>query len=391
VNVRLRPVLMTAAVASFGFLPMALSSSAGAEVQRPLATVVIGGLITATMLTLVVLPVLYSIFKSRFGKKKSKFPANIATVILLLISLSLPAMSKAQINPAQQTQSLVLSVDDAVKIATENNPVIKSANYSLMQQEALRKTSFDIGKTTLSYSYDNTVSPYGNKNYNVSQSFRFPTIYFQQAKLQNQQVVLAKNYSAMTRLEMTKNVKSAYYQWVYGIEKLKLLSWQVGIFHNYSEMADIRFKNGETNYLEKISAQTTYQEVLLAKNQAEKDIEIYRQEMQKLLNTSQPIQIKDTLLVKLQFASLDTGAYNKNPILDFYQQKTVVAQTVSKIEKSNFLPVTTSFSPKRNTCAKRSYIPLTQRLKKIFRKQKAITTPLKLTWLPCPENLGYWE
>lgn len=62
VKVRFRPVIMTAAVASFGFLPMALSTSAGAEVQKPLATVVIGGLISATLLTLVVLPVLYSMF-----------------------------------------------------------------------------------------------------------------------------------------------------------------------------------------------------------------------------------------------------------------------------------------------------------------------------------------
>jgi len=56
---RLRPVLTTALVASIGFLPMAVSTSAGAEVQRPLATVVIGGLITATLLTLLVLPALY--------------------------------------------------------------------------------------------------------------------------------------------------------------------------------------------------------------------------------------------------------------------------------------------------------------------------------------------
>jgi heavy metal efflux system protein len=56
---RLRPVLMTAAVAAFGFIPMALSTSAGAEVQRPLATVVIGGIVSSTFLTLVVLPVLY--------------------------------------------------------------------------------------------------------------------------------------------------------------------------------------------------------------------------------------------------------------------------------------------------------------------------------------------
>jgi cobalt-zinc-cadmium resistance protein CzcA len=67
-RVRLRPVLMTAAVASLGFLPMALSNSAGAEVQRPLATVVIGGLISATLLTLLVLPILYIFFS---GEKKS--------------------------------------------------------------------------------------------------------------------------------------------------------------------------------------------------------------------------------------------------------------------------------------------------------------------------------
>lgn len=64
-QVRLRPVLMTALVASLGFLPMALSQGSGAEVQRPLATVVIGGLITATLLTLVVLPVLYTLFEKK--------------------------------------------------------------------------------------------------------------------------------------------------------------------------------------------------------------------------------------------------------------------------------------------------------------------------------------
>lgn len=59
---RLRPVLMTAMVASFGFIPMALATSAGAEVQRPLATVVIGGLVTSTLLTLLVLPGIYGWF-----------------------------------------------------------------------------------------------------------------------------------------------------------------------------------------------------------------------------------------------------------------------------------------------------------------------------------------
>jgi cobalt-zinc-cadmium resistance protein CzcA len=62
---RLRPVLMTALVASLGFLPMALNTGVGAEVQRPLATVVIGGIASSTLLTLVVLPVLFTVFRGR--------------------------------------------------------------------------------------------------------------------------------------------------------------------------------------------------------------------------------------------------------------------------------------------------------------------------------------
>jgi cobalt-zinc-cadmium resistance protein CzcA len=73
---RLRPVIMTAAVASFGFLPMALSSTAGAEVQKPLATVVIGGLIAATFLTLLVVPVAYYLIENRLLKKLNRKAAK---------------------------------------------------------------------------------------------------------------------------------------------------------------------------------------------------------------------------------------------------------------------------------------------------------------------------
>ena len=70
---RLRPVLMTAAVAAFGFVPMALSTSAGAEVQRPLPTVVIGGIISSTFLTLVVLPALYE-WMEKNTKRRTAHP-----------------------------------------------------------------------------------------------------------------------------------------------------------------------------------------------------------------------------------------------------------------------------------------------------------------------------
>jgi cobalt-zinc-cadmium resistance protein CzcA len=69
---RLRPVVMTALVASLGFVPMAIATGSGAEVQKPLATVVIGGLVTATLLTLFVLPTLYA----RYGRKETEAPAH---------------------------------------------------------------------------------------------------------------------------------------------------------------------------------------------------------------------------------------------------------------------------------------------------------------------------
>ena len=71
-EIRLRPVLMTALVASFGFVPMALSTTAGAEVQQPLATVVIGGLVTSTLLTLLVLPAIYSWIETRGAASPEK-------------------------------------------------------------------------------------------------------------------------------------------------------------------------------------------------------------------------------------------------------------------------------------------------------------------------------
>ena len=66
---RLRPVLMTALVASLGFTPMAVSTGSGAEVQRPLATVVIGGLISSTISRLLILPVLYELVETRFMQR----------------------------------------------------------------------------------------------------------------------------------------------------------------------------------------------------------------------------------------------------------------------------------------------------------------------------------
>jgi cobalt-zinc-cadmium resistance protein CzcA len=110
-KIRLRPVLMTATVASLGFIPMALSTGAGAEVQKPLATVVIGGLITATFLTLVVLPLLYIIFSTtRNMKIKSKTTLSAIMLFLLFTNNGF----------AQQPDAKRVSCDEAIVLAKNN-------------------------------------------------------------------------------------------------------------------------------------------------------------------------------------------------------------------------------------------------------------------------------
>ncbi len=136
VRIRLRPVLMTAAVASLGFLPMALSGSAGAEVQRPLATVVIGGLITATALTLLVLPVLYVLFM-RVGRKPFKGeggPGRTSVVATLLLCF-IGSGSVAQVP---------LPMDSVIARALRSHPSMTAAELSVQEQDALRNTAFNL-------------------------------------------------------------------------------------------------------------------------------------------------------------------------------------------------------------------------------------------------------
>src|SRR5690606_33489228 len=138
---RLRPVLLTASAAALGFLPMAISTSAGAEVQRPLATVVVGGLITATILTLIVLPVLYAIFDSK--APLNKFPNQ---TLLFLSDLLLPVIYH------DQTDNL--TVNEAIELALQNNPGITSSALQIDQEKTLIKGTFDPGKTEIFYRYD---------------------------------------------------------------------------------------------------------------------------------------------------------------------------------------------------------------------------------------------
>ena len=169
---------MTAAVASLGFLPMALSTSAGAEVQKPLATVVIGGLISATFLTLVILPVFYIIFSSDKFKNlfRKKLAKPVSILLILILGTSLFSTAKAQ-------QVERISLQQAVKMALDSNLSVRSSVYSLEAQKALKGASWDIPKTAIDGEYGQINSYTKDNSFTVSQSFAFPTVYSNQSKL----------------------------------------------------------------------------------------------------------------------------------------------------------------------------------------------------------------
>ena len=135
---RLRPILLTATAAMLGFLPMAVSNSAGAEVQRPLATVVIGGLFTATVLTLIIIPILYALEEKMSNTKMNK---HIVTAMAVVVLLCLPTTMKAQ-----QT----ISLEQAQQMAIQNYPSIRAAHLNAKSQQALTKSAFDLGETEVS-------------------------------------------------------------------------------------------------------------------------------------------------------------------------------------------------------------------------------------------------
>ena len=152
---RIRPILLTDATDILGFLPMALSVSAGAEVQHPLSTVVIGGLISGTLLTLIVLPVIYAFVEGRNNKKNNKqslkLPsANTLLIIvvcsgLLSILLGTASTVKAQSPPLESLQTITL--EQAKELAVKNFPKIQAARLEIENQEVQKKTAWDLGST----------------------------------------------------------------------------------------------------------------------------------------------------------------------------------------------------------------------------------------------------
>lgn len=325
---RLRPVIMTAAVASLGFLPMALSTSGGAEVQRPLATVVIGGLVTATLLTLLILPCLY-ILSEKLTFRKMK--PNTLTILLFLLC-ALPI--------ASQAQTPVVTLNDAVDLAKRNNLQIQSADLDISYAKQIKRISAEIPKldASLMYGQYNSIARNDN-NITISQSIPFPTLITSKNALGASVVqgnVLKKD---ATQSEVIYKVKQTYWMLAFLHSKQRLLAQEDSLYRALANAANIRFQTGEGRMLDKTNADTQVGEVTNRISMNSADLSIFSNYLSVLLNATNGMRIADTALVELPFTlSLDTSSIRSNPMLLYMKQQIEIAQKEKNVDVNRTMP-----------------------------------------------------
>ncbi len=321
---RLRPVLLTALAAALGFLPMAVSTNAGAEVQRPLATVVIGGLITATLLTLVILPVLYAWIEERKQLKMNK--KQISTVIILLISM------------AGFSQEKPLNISETLALAVENNAAIKVSNLEIDELDARIESAFTFDKTAIYYSYDENNLAINNeplKVFGVSQDFLFPTRYFAEKRVNQAVYNMQQSKHNMTLLKLKQDVYANYYALSYAKNKAKTYQFLDSLYTKFAQNAKRRFELGETNYLEMITAESKERQMKTRFTQAKQDVLVKKQQLLKVVQTDS-LETESAPLEKLALTTFSVS--EENPGLLYFEDTKNYYQALKNKEKQTLLP-----------------------------------------------------
>jgi cobalt-zinc-cadmium resistance protein CzcA len=322
---RLRPILATATVASLGFLPMALSNSAGAEVQKPLATVVIGGLLTSTLLTLFVLPVLYYLVMTPRKPKKGN---TVITTIAILIVSGLSFNANAQNKPLQ--------LNDVLQAALKNYPTIQQAALQTQQQQTLIKTATVLDPFNINSNLGQMNSKLYDYNIGVAQSFKLSNR--ANKNVMNQNVTLAKSFEAVTKNELIKNVSSTYYNWVNSWQHYNLLLQLESIYIDYEKYADKKFQVGESNKLEKINAYLQHKDLKIQLAQANTQVAFYEAELQKWTLDKESYQAPSKFETLAEININDSTLVSKHPVLEYLQQQVKSRELDQKAEKAKGNP-----------------------------------------------------
>ena len=323
---RLRPILMTATVAALGFIPMATSTSNGAEVQKPLATVVIGGLITSTLLTLLVLPVLYFLVNRR--KRSSTPPSSAAPgVALLLVLLGATQM---------QAQGLPLTLDLALQAAREKHPSLKAAalevqvaQLGIPQARYLPPAQFSLTNGQL----DSKLLDY---NFSVSQSLGNPAQDRQRRELARSTAELRGEELRVLEQQLEREVKQRWLHWAFLGQQEALLGQQAALLDSLLAKTNLRYQNGEIDLLEKSIVENKASIARQRARQAVAETAMALNELTRSAYLSETVWILPPGGYPLLAAEMDTGPGNL--LLQPVRRLVTVAEQEVLVEQKSVAP-----------------------------------------------------
>lgn len=331
----LRPVFLTGLVASLGFVPMAVATSAGAEVQRPLATVVIGGLIVSTVLTLIVIPVFYrlvNVIAHLWGRKKHRVrlgrKAGMTCLLLLL------AASASAVTPTPQK---AISLDEALEIALQNHPRLKMANAEIERSRAARGEVWDGGNTSFSYSWGQLNGEYRKDNeLSVEQSLgSFLTPFYKNA-LVNAQVTTGSNYRDMVKKEIVAEVKRAWVYYQYACHLYRLYSEQEELALKLKESGELRFQQGDIDQTERSMIAALAADLHTRILQAREEMELASRRFAWACYADSPVVPNDSSLAVLPLSVQDRSLSAAH--LNYFASQVQEKKSELRIERSKFFP-----------------------------------------------------
>lgn len=321
----LRPVFLTGLVASLGFVPMAVATSAGAEVQRPLATVVIGGLIVSTVLTLLVIPVFYKIvgsaavWKRAYSGKKFFF--------LLLLAL-LPIPMKAQ---------QVVTLEQAIELAKQNHPRLKTAAAAIRQAKAGRGEVLELAPTEFGYSWGQLNGEIKkDKQWEVNQNLGSLLTPFYKNVLVNRQIATGTFYHRIVEKEVVAEVKRAWAYYLYAYNLRSLYNDQNQWAEELQRIGELRYQQGEITLLEKNMAATMAADLKNRLFQSQEEEKLALARLNWACYAGQPIVPADTALVQFP-ADIETPTYSEAH-LKYFQSQAGEAKAQLNVERSRFFP-----------------------------------------------------
>ena len=323
---RLRPVLMTAAVASLGFLPMALSQGAGAEVQRPLATVVIGGLVTATLLTLFLLPVLYRWFE------RTK-PIGQPSVTVLAIMLLLAGSEAA----AQGITGRRVGLDSMLAEAVRANAGLQANRRQDDYWQTLSSRVVSLPRTQAGVEYGNINSMKTDTRFFVSQTLQLPVVYRRDRAFYEASRSANRAAGELKRRELQREVRSIYVEMQGLLERDTLLGRLDSIYQKFGDAAKLRLKTGETGKLEEVTAEAQVRQLALQREQLQADMLILQERLAAMLNRRDRWLPDGTGLDPLPPAEASDDIRN-GPLGDWWQSQTALIARQTDRERSSLSP-----------------------------------------------------